>query len=73
MEGHFLEPKEIEKQNTSKVDFEDIETRLFINNQFVKSEEGKTFPTINPATEGVICHVQEAGCEDVDKAVSLLM
>ena len=73
MEGHFLEPKEIEKQNTSKVDFEDIETRLFINNQFVKSEEGKTFSTINPATEGVICHVQEAGCKDVDKAVSLLM
>jgi hypothetical protein len=49
-----------------------IETRLFINNEFVDSVSGKTFDTINPATEQVICSVQEAGTADVDKAVSSL-
>lgn len=46
------------------------ETRLFINNEFVNSASGKTFATVNPATEEVICNVQEALAEDVDKAVA---
>jgi aldehyde dehydrogenase (NAD+) len=46
------------------------ETRLFINNEFVNSASGKTFPCINPATEEVICQVQEAGEADVEKAVA---
>jgi len=46
-----------------------IETRLFINNEFVNSVSGKTFDTVNPATEEVICAVQEAEAADVDKAV----
>jgi len=45
------------------------ETRLFINNEFVDAKTGKTFKTVNPATEEVICEVQEAGKEDVDDAV----
>ncbi|GAA49762.1 retinal dehydrogenase 1 [Clonorchis sinensis] len=45
-------------------------TQLFINNEFVNSVSGKTFPTINPATEEVICHVQEGDFEDVQKAVA---
>ncbi|TGZ74088.1 hypothetical protein CRM22_001133 [Opisthorchis felineus] len=45
-------------------------TQLFINNEFVNSVSGKTFPTINPATEEVICHVQEGDVEDVKKAVA---
>ena len=49
-----------------------IETRLFINNEFVNSVSGKTFQTVNPATEEVICSVQEADKEDVDLAVSLV-
>eukprot|EP00960_Hanusia_phi_P064953 765966-Hanusia_phi.AAC.7 len=45
------------------------ETRLFIDGEFVNSISGKTFQTINPATEEVICQVQEALPEDVDRAV----
>jgi acyl-CoA reductase-like NAD-dependent aldehyde dehydrogenase len=32
-------------------------TKLFIDNEFVDSVSGKTFPTINPSTEEVICQV----------------
>lgn len=49
----------------------ELQTKLFINNEFVDALSGKTFPTVNPATEEVICQLQEAGAEDVDKAVSL--
>jgi aldehyde dehydrogenase (NAD+) len=51
-------------------DISNPETGLFINNEFVYSETGKTFDTINPATEEVICSVQEALDADVDKAVA---
>jgi len=44
-------------------------TQLFINNEFVNSASGKTFPTYNPCTEEVICQVQEGDKADVDKAV----
>ena len=33
--------------------------QLFINNEFVDSISGKTFATINPATEETICDVAE--------------
>ncbi|KAH6988317.1 aldehyde dehydrogenase domain-containing protein [Ilyonectria sp. MPI-CAGE-AT-0026] len=46
-----------------------IETRLFINNEFFESKQGKTFPVINPANEKVVAQVHEAGAEDVDRAV----
>jgi len=45
-------------------------TGLFINNEFVKSVDGKTFEVINPTDESVICSVQEASEKDVDIAVS---
>nr|VZI51984.1 unnamed protein product [Spirometra erinaceieuropaei] len=44
-------------------------TQLFINNEYVNSSSGKTFETIDPSTEGVICHVQEGDAADIDKAV----
>ena len=44
-------------------------TKLFINNEFVDSISGKTFGTINPATEEVICQVSEGDKEDVKVAV----
>jgi aldehyde dehydrogenase (NAD+) len=47
-----------------------LETRLFINNEFVPSISGKTFPSINPSTEEIICAVQEANADDIDKAVA---
>jgi len=45
-------------------------TGLFINNEFVKAVDGKTFEVTNPSTEEVICSVQEATEKDVDIAVS---
>ncbi|MGA2579558.1 MAG: aldehyde dehydrogenase family protein [Bryobacteraceae bacterium] len=44
-------------------------TRLLINNRWVSSESGKTFPTINPATGEEIAQVAEADSADVDRAV----
>lgn len=41
----------------------------FINNEFIKSVDGKTFEVINPSTEEVITSVQEASEKDVDIAV----
>jgi acyl-CoA reductase-like NAD-dependent aldehyde dehydrogenase len=45
-------------------------TQLLINNEFVNSVSGKTFPTINPATGEKIVDIQEADKEDVEKAVA---
>jgi aldehyde dehydrogenase (NAD+) len=44
-------------------------TKLLINNQWVPSESGKTFPTMDPSTGEEICQVAEADAADVDKAV----
>ncbi len=44
-------------------------TKLFIDNQWVDSESGKTFATVNPATGEEIAQVAEAEAADVDKAV----
>lgn len=44
-------------------------TKLLINNRWVNSESGKTFPTINPSTGEEICQVAEADASDVDRAV----
>ncbi len=43
-------------------------TKLLINNRWVDSASGKTFPTINPATGEEICQVAEADEADVNKA-----
>jgi len=44
-------------------------TGLFINNEFHKSSDGKTFRTINPANETVIAELQQGGEKDVDLAM----
>jgi len=46
-----------------------METRLFINGEFVDAKSGETFTTVNPATEEVIATVQAAGEADVNAAV----
>lgn len=46
-----------------------IETRLFINNEFVESIGGKTFDVFNPYSEEKVATVYEALPEDVDRAV----
>jgi len=35
-------------------------TKLFINNEWHKAENGKTFSVINPSTGEEICQVEEA-------------
>jgi acyl-CoA reductase-like NAD-dependent aldehyde dehydrogenase len=42
---------------------------LFIDNKVGTSVSGKTFQTVNPATEEVIADVQEADKTDVDPVV----
>ncbi|GBC84291.1 Aldehyde dehydrogenase PuuC [bacterium HR11] len=43
--------------------------RLFIGGEFCESLSGRTFPTVNPATEEVITEVALADEADVDRAV----
>jgi acyl-CoA reductase-like NAD-dependent aldehyde dehydrogenase len=43
--------------------------KLLIDGKWVDAASGKTFATINPATEEVLCQVAEGGKEDVDRAV----
>jgi aldehyde dehydrogenase (NAD+) len=43
---------------------------LFVGGAFVEPKSGRYFPTINPATEGVLAEVAEAGEEDVELAVT---
>ncbi|XP_060579656.1 retinal dehydrogenase 2-like [Ruditapes philippinarum] len=45
-------------------------TQILINNEWVNSVSGRTFPTINPATAQKIIDVQEGDKADVDKAVA---
>ncbi len=45
------------------------ETQCFIGGKWQPAKSGKTFDTINPATEEVIAKVAEGGKEDVDAAV----
>jgi hypothetical protein len=46
------------------VDASRLETRLFVNNEFVNSVSGRVFTSLT------LGNVQESTCEDVDKAVS---
>uniref|UniRef100_A0A0N5BB13 Aldedh domain-containing protein n=1 Tax=Strongyloides papillosus TaxID=174720 RepID=A0A0N5BB13_STREA len=52
------------------VDLKPTYTKLFINNEFVDGVNKKTFDTINPSNNEVICSVAEAEAEDVDRAVA---
>lgn len=45
------------------------QTTCFIGGEWVPAKSGKTFETIHPATEEVICEVAEGDKEDVDLAV----
>ena len=44
-------------------------TKILINNRWVESASGKTFPVVNPSTGEEICQVAEADAADVDDAV----
>ncbi|CAL8248703.1 unnamed protein product [Merluccius merluccius] len=44
-------------------------TKLFINNEWHEALSGRKIPVCNPSTGELLCEVEEAGAEDVDKAV----
>lgn len=46
------------------------QTQCFIGGQWVPAASGKTFETVNPATEEVIASVAEGDAEDIDRAVA---
>jgi phenylacetaldehyde dehydrogenase len=43
--------------------------KLLINGEWVDAVSGKTFETINPATEEKLADIAQAGIEDIDRAV----
>jgi aldehyde dehydrogenase (NAD+) len=43
---------------------------LFVGGKFVPAESGKTFPSVNPATEETLTEVAAAEAADVDRAVA---
>ena len=45
------------------------EQKLYIDGRYEDATSGETFDTINPATGKVICSVQHAGPDDVNRAV----
>src|SRR6516225_5508610 len=43
--------------------------KLFINNEWVEAESGKSIEVINPATGKVIARAAAGGASDIDRAV----
>ncbi|KAJ5383807.1 Aldehyde dehydrogenase C-terminal [Penicillium concentricum] len=48
-----------------------IETRLFINGEFVESSDKKTFSIYTPSTHELVAEVYEATVEDTNRAVAI--
>ncbi len=46
-----------------------FQTKMLIDGKWVDSASGKTFATVNPATEEIIAQVAEGDAADVDRAV----
>ena len=46
------------------------EHRLLIDGEWVEAASGKTFDTLNPATEEVLAEVAHGEAEDIDRAVA---
>ncbi len=49
---------------------ETVPSRLWIGNEWADAGDGRTFATVNPATEETIAEVAEAGAADIDRAVA---
>ena len=62
--SHKGEPMTVETTSEAA-----IQSRLFINGEFVDARSGETFKTFNPATEELITEVASAGEADVNAAV----
>ncbi|NRB54903.1 MAG: aldehyde dehydrogenase [Salinicola sp.] len=48
-----------------------LETRAFIDDEFVAAESGETFATVNPATGDTLADVASCDAADADKAVTV--
>ncbi|HXH02759.1 MAG TPA: betaine-aldehyde dehydrogenase [Candidatus Competibacteraceae bacterium] len=46
------------------------EQKLYIGGGYVEATSGETFATVNPATNEVLCQVQQASAADVERAVA---
>ncbi len=58
------------KSKTAIPDFiKDSPKKLLIGGKWVAAKSGKTFETINPATEAVLCQIAEGDKADIDEAV----
>lgn len=44
-------------------------TQLLIHGKFVNAVNGKTFKNYNPSTQELICEMQSADKDDINKAV----
>jgi len=44
--------------------------KLLIGGEWVNAASGRTFPSVDPSTGGVIAELAEAGREDADRAVA---
>ena len=49
--------------------FIDSRHQLLIDGDWTDSASGETFPTLNPATEETLAHIQRGNAEDIDRAV----
>jgi len=47
-----------------------LRSQLFINGEYAAAASGKTFPVLNPANNGLLTDLAEAGVEDVNRAVA---
>lgn len=54
----------------SRADALHFRSKAFISGKFVDAASGKTFQSINPATDAVLTDVAECDAEDVDRAVA---
>ena len=45
-------------------------TQLFIDGKLVDASSGSVYPNIDPATEGILGMVADAGCKDMEAAIS---
>jgi acyl-CoA reductase-like NAD-dependent aldehyde dehydrogenase len=47
-----------------------IQTRLFVDGQWVEGSSGETIPVINPATGVALAEVQKAAPQDICAAIA---
>src|SRR5690554_4956558 len=47
-----------------------LKTGLYLNNEWIDADEGKTFPVENPATGEVLAHVADGSVADAERAIA---